>query len=42
MKGGKITPENTAIGAAWYRREQWARLLEISTDREKLEDSYDE
>ena len=30
------------IGIAWYRREQWNRLLEVSADREDLEDSYDE
>ena len=30
------------IGVAWYRREQWDRLLEISSDRDELEDTYDE
>jgi hypothetical protein len=29
-------------GIAWYRREQWARLREISDDTEKLEDTYEE
>lgn len=33
---------NVAIGVAWYRQEQWPRLLEISADRDKLEGSYDE
>jgi hypothetical protein len=27
---------------AWYRREQWERLLEIASDREQLEDTFDE
>ena len=30
------------IGIAWYRREQWDRLLEISSDRDELEDTNDE
>lgn len=34
-----VTPN---VGMAWYRREQWDRLLEISGDRDKLEDTYDE
>lgn len=41
MVGEKPDPKNTAVGIAWYRREQWPRLLEISTDRSDLEDSYD-
>jgi len=28
--------------AAWYRKAQWDRLLEVSTDRDKLEDTYEE
>jgi hypothetical protein len=32
----------TATGVAWYRPEQWDRLLEISSDRAELEDTYDE
>ena len=27
-------------GVAWYRREQWDRLLEISTDSDQLESTY--
>lgn len=30
------------IGVAWYRREQWDRLLQIASDRDELEDTYDE
>jgi len=32
----------TVMGIAWYRRDQWDRLLEISSDRAELEDTYDE
>lgn len=32
----------TVVGVAWYRREQWNRLLEMSSDRDKLEDTFDE
>ena len=32
----------TVMGVAWYRRDQWNRLLEISSDRVELEDTYDE
>ncbi len=27
-------------GVAWYRREQWDRLLEISTDSHELESTF--
>lgn len=30
------------VGVAWYRREQWDRLLEIASDRDVLEGTYDE
>ena len=30
------------VGVAWYRKEQWPRLLEIADDREKLEDTYED
>jgi hypothetical protein len=30
------------VGVAWYRRQDWQRLLEVSVDREELEESYDE
>ena len=29
-------------GVAWYRVEQWPRLLEVSVDRSELERTYDE
>jgi hypothetical protein len=30
------------VGMAWYRPEQWARLLEVSSERAELEDTYEE
>ncbi len=30
------------LGIAWYRREEWSRLLEIAADRDELEDTYEE
>jgi hypothetical protein len=32
----------TVMGVAWYRPDQWDRLLDISSDRAELEDTYDE
>jgi len=29
-------------GVAWYRAEQWARLLEVAVDRSSLERTHDE
>jgi hypothetical protein len=34
--------EDLGVGMAWYRREQYDRLLEIAEDREILEATYDE
>ena len=35
--------ENAAIlGIAWYKPEEWSHLLEISADRDELEDTYEE
>jgi len=30
------------LGVAWYRPEEWSRLLEIAADRDGLEDTYEE
>ncbi len=40
----KKTPgyQNTEVGIAWYEAEQWSRLLEISADRDELEETYQE
>ena len=32
---------SVVLGVAWYRKEQWSRLLEISRDRDQLEDTYE-
>jgi hypothetical protein len=32
---------SVVLGVAWYRKEQWGRLLEISKDRDQLEDTYE-
>ncbi len=32
----------TPTGIAWYRREQWQRLRQISADVEFLEETYEE
>ncbi|HET7099985.1 MAG TPA: hypothetical protein VFJ52_02450 [Terriglobia bacterium] len=37
----KPDSKNTVVGIAWYRRDQWPRLLEISADWSDIEDSYD-
>ena len=39
----KKDSETAAIlGIAWYKREEWPHLLEISADRDELEDTYEE
>ena len=47
--GKRTKPQRTSeddidlvLGVAWYRREQWNRLLEISTDRDKIGNTYEE
>lgn len=32
---------SVVLGVAWYRKEQWGRLLEISEDRDRLEETYE-
>lgn len=32
----------SVVGFAWYRREQWQRLRQVSADVEELEESYHE
>ncbi|MGD8985944.1 MAG: hypothetical protein PVI53_18100 [Desulfobacteraceae bacterium] len=42
QKRKKNDSVNAIMGVAWYRRQQWGRLLEISSDRDELENTYDE
>jgi len=39
-KSGRLV--DAVIGVAWYRPEQWDRLLQIAADREVLEDTFEE
>ena len=46
MSRKKIKKKNRRLkdaiaGFAWYRREQWQRLREVSYDGDELEDTYD-
>lgn len=38
----KKPKDTNHIGVAWYHRDQWQRLREVSTDVDKLEDTYDQ
>jgi hypothetical protein len=42
MKQSKEPKNRIVIGVAWYRPEQWQRIREISSDRDHLEDTYEE
>lgn len=37
-----MSASDLVTGFAWYRREQWSRLRELASDRDKLDDSYDQ
>jgi len=37
-----MNENETNIGICWFQPEQWGRLIEISEDREKLGDNYEE
>lgn len=39
---GPTLMPSAVVGCAWYRADQWERLREISTDPEKLEQTYEE
>jgi hypothetical protein len=32
----------TKFGVAWYRKDQWDKLLSVSTDRDDLEKTFEE
>jgi len=34
--------DETAVGVAWYRPEQWQRLREVSIDKDVLEETHAE
>lgn len=34
--------EGVAVGLAWYRKDEWPQLLEVSVDADQLEGSWDE
>lgn len=38
---GKSRGKKLVVGVAWYRPEQWARLVEICSDAGGLDDSYE-
>lgn len=42
MKRKHCQGSQTVVGVAWYRPEQWERLLEISADRAELESTHAE
>jgi hypothetical protein len=46
MKKRRRTPrtgiQNTVAGLAWYRPEQWHRLLEVSEDSDNMESEFEE
>ena len=37
-----MNKEIVILGLSWYQPEQWDRLIEISEDRESLDDSYED
>src|SRR5712691_4703559 len=39
---GNVSASDLVTGVAWYRRDQWSRLRELASDRDKLDDSYDQ
>ena len=42
MKRKRQGESKMVVGVAWYTADQWARLLEVSADRDLLEDSHAE
>jgi len=33
---------STRVGVAWYQPDQWQKLLAVSVDKDKLEETYEE
>jgi hypothetical protein len=42
LSTGKSGGKKLVAGVAWYRPEQWARLVEICADADELDDSYED
>ena len=42
MKRKRQRESEMVVGIAWYTADQWERLLEVSVDRDELEDSQAE
>jgi hypothetical protein len=42
IKKPEARSHGVKVGVAWYRKEQWSRLREISEDADRLEETYDE
>jgi len=42
MKSNKGNKTQRVFGLAWFSKDDWPRLLEISEDRENLEETYEE
>jgi len=39
---GKSHGKKLVAGVAWYRPEQWSRLVEVCSDADALDDSYED
>jgi hypothetical protein len=37
-----VSNRDIVTGIAWYRRDQWARLREVATDADRLEEAYED
>jgi hypothetical protein len=41
-KRNQDKPNDSVIGMAWYKQDQWPVLLQVSSDSNKLESTYEE
>lgn len=41
-KQKRIKGNQTYLGFAWYKPDQWSLLLQVSSDRDDLEETYEE
>ena len=42
IKRLSYSPSSTTVGVAWYKPDQWQKLLAVSVDKDQLEETYDE